>query len=176
GIPSPFGGTDWEPAPLSSAEIFDQRTGEFLPAVGGLKVARYEHTATRLASGKVLLVGGIGDPLAPRAASETSEIYSPVTQTFAFGPDLLLLRYEGHAATLLADGRVLITGGYSSGVGYGAVDEAEIYDPSSNRFTGAGSMTTPRRFHTATLLADGRVLIAGGYDASGNVTNTAEVF
>jgi hypothetical protein len=66
----------------------------------------------------------------------------------------------GHEATLLADGRVLVTGGH------GSSPAAEIFDPATNSFGGAGNMTAPRRDHTATLLLDGSVLVAGGGNAS----------
>src|SRR5262245_31825817 len=64
----------------------------------------------------------------------------------------------GHAATLLPNGKVLLTGGRSDGSG-----TAELFDPLSRSFSTTGEMITPRRNHTATLLADGRVLIAGGF-------------
>jgi len=71
-------------------------------------------------------------------------------------------RTWGHTATLLRDGRVLVTGGYD---GQADLASAELYDPFTGTFTATGSMSAPRNSHTATLLNDGRVLIAGGsYD------------
>ena len=78
-----------------------------------------------------------------------------------------------HTATLLKDGRVLIAGGGNTDISvdratYTYLASAELYDPASGTFSLTGSMTTPRSGHTATLLDDGRVLIAGGYDGVGN--------
>ena len=79
------------------------------------------------------------------------------------------------AATTLADGRVLITGGISYG---GPTDTAEIFDPATGEFRLiADRMSSSRFYHTATLLADGRVLIAGGFkEGLSETLATAEIF
>jgi len=84
----------------------------------------------------------------------------------------------GHTATLLMDGKVLITGGNIPVPGGGQVlSSAELYDPATRGFSATGNMTTPRRIgHTATLLPDGRVLIAGGYGAGNAVIASAELY
>lgn len=81
-------------------------------------------------------------------------------------------RYS-HEATLLEDGRVLITGGYAEDT----LDTAVIYEPGPARFVRAsGPMTSPRYRHRATRLPDGRVLLTGGRALTTDALNTAEVF
>ena len=115
-------------------------------------------SATPLADGRVLFAGG---------CSTAAELYDPATGTFTPTGDMTAVR-GGSPATLLLDGRVLFTGGYNCGPAGqdGIWASAELYDPATGTFSPTGSMGTPREFQTATRLADGRVLIAGGYTAA----------
>jgi hypothetical protein len=117
-------------------------------------------SATRLADGRVLLIGI--DPTSP-------QVYDPKTGKFTRTGALPLVP-EFATATLLSDGRVLIAGGHTTTT----VAAAEIFDPTTGTFTATGPMTEPREGHTATLLADGRVLIAGGVAVTYMVTTNAE--
>src|SRR5213080_371600 len=96
---------------------------------------------------------------------------SSSTQVEQFGP--LVVPRTGHAATVLADGRVLITGG-RDGAGT-IVAIAEIFDPATETSTAVGALVTARVSHTATLLPNGRVLVAGGTSATGPLSS-AEIF
>jgi hypothetical protein len=122
------------------------------------------HTATRLADGRVLVVGG-EDPFLDFEPLATAEIYDPTLNTWTY-TDSLSKGRDQHTATLLQDGRVLVTGGEDPDLvwrpRFRILRSAEIYDPATGTFTSAGDMNEHRMNHTATRLADGRVLIAGG--------------
>ncbi len=82
-----------------------------------------------------------------------------------------------HSATLLTNGKVLIAGVVSYVFPPSPQASAELYDPSTGTFTATGNMVIPRRMHTATLLADGRVLIVGGFVGLGELfTASAELY
>ncbi len=131
-------------------------------ATGSMSVARYNQTATLLPSGKVLIVGGfdIIPAFPPGTSYKSAELYDRATGLFTPAGSMATGR-DGHTATLLANGKVLITGGFEAG-GAGFLKSAELYDPTTGLFSPTGSMGTARRFHTATLLANGKVLVAGG--------------
>ncbi|HEY3912566.1 MAG TPA: kelch repeat-containing protein [Stellaceae bacterium] len=130
-----------------------------------MKVARADATATPLLNGKVLIAGGqtSGNRGAPVAARST-ELYDPATDRFAAGPPMNAIRTLA-TATLLPNGRVLIAGGYAFPNPVETVAGTELYDPGSNTFAAAAAtpaMNVARAAATATLLPDGKVLIAGG--------------
>src|SRR5579862_1373407 len=77
-----------------------------------------------------------------------------------------------HTATLLTNGKVLLTGGFSYASGFPTTASAELYDPTAGSFSPAGGMSTPRAFHTATQLPNGKVLIAGGTSGVNQNNNT----
>ncbi|HKT24956.1 MAG TPA: kelch repeat-containing protein [Terriglobales bacterium] len=143
-----------------------------------LTTARMQHGATLLPNGKLLVTGGY-DLSAPGTQFDpvfkSTEIYDPATAKFTVGPEMWFPR-RYHVATLLKDGRVLITGGIQlRGTGFGASGNTEIYDPATNQFVlGQRLVESGRWLHTATLLPDGRVLIAGG--RSNNCSASCEIF
>jgi hypothetical protein len=131
-------------------------------AGAALATARYEHTATLLANGKVLVVGGLGSS----SVLGSCELYDPAAGTWSATGSLIHPR-SAHTATLLSDGTVLVTGGDSGSV----TATCELYNPATGTWSGTNSMSTARTVHTATLLDDGRVLVVGG-DASSSLTSS----
>jgi hypothetical protein len=154
---------DGEPA-LVSAERFEPATNGSVPILGGLLSARAAHVQIALADGRVLLAGGerTSFPFLPLA---TCEIYNPATGTFASTPSLHFARSFAHAA-LLADGRVLLTGGQGlslDGVSLIFRADAEVYDPVLNTWTLVGSrMEAGRSAHFSAAHAAGDAIIIGG--------------
>ncbi|MCL4502878.1 MAG: hypothetical protein M1438_13680 [Deltaproteobacteria bacterium] len=164
------GGTD-------STELFDPTQGTWT-TTGPLNNPLRHHTATLLTDGRVLVAGGeYFDSTSGTVIQVNSVvIYDPATGTWAITGPLTTPRTD-HKANLLEDGQVLISGGAyqdSSGA-YIPLNSAEIYDPDREIWTLIGPLNTARYRHTATLLANGRVLATGGSGASG-ILNSAEVY
>jgi hypothetical protein len=142
-----------------------------------MTVGRDNAMATLLQDGRVLIAGGDAYDLVskgePPDGSRTAELYDPTTGSFNRTGSMLEPRGYG-SATLLRDGRVLISGGISNGVAYAS---AELYDPATGSFSQTGSMAAGRHFDSATLLDDGGVLIAGGeIGSSSDGSATAELY
>lgn len=157
------------PVFLGTAEVYDPALRTF-SATGSMLDSRYLHTGTLLGNGKVLIAGGYNSTSMSLIGAE---LYDPATGGFTSTGVMSVARYA-HTATALADGRVLIAGGFSINGTTALLDVAEIYDPATGTFTAVGRMTAARFRHTATLLADGRVLIAGGFGAG--FLSSAELF
>jgi len=113
-----------------------------------------------------LIVGGDGDPI-------DSGVVRPGDREVQ--PDRIAIVGADSHGDAVKDGRVLIVGG-------GETNTAELYDPTTGKFSRTGSMAGIRYFHTATLLADGRVLVLGGRTvgtspaAPGDDVASAEVY
>ncbi len=163
--------------PLASAELYDPSTGTFTPA-GSMTTARDQLTATLLPDGRVLLAGGSAGNASQGAGSmvplASAELYDPTTGIFKPTGSMSTSRGWGQTATPLPDGRVLVAGG--SSVGIGLLASAELYDPATGTFSPAGSLATGRYTQTATLLIDGRALIAGGCDTARSILTSAELY
>jgi len=155
---------------LNTIELYDVRTGTARPFSATLKVPRRGHTATLLADGRVLVIGGTWQ--------KRTEIIDVTAETVTWGPVVGTPR-EDHRTTRLVDGpspagvpihrdaggRLLVTGGTATIGKATSVDVAEIYDPQTESFrTVTARMNRAREDHTADLLPDGRVLITGGED------------
>jgi uncharacterized protein YjdB len=146
---------------LSSAEIYDPVAGTFTGTSNSMSAARFGASAVVLNSGSVLIAGGFDGTNLPAA----SEIFTPNDIAFSGpGPSLNVPRYHA-TATLLNNGQVLVAGGSTCNSPGCPTHAAEIYDPAANIFNVVSAMNVPRFHHTATLLTNGDVVIAGGYSA-----------
>jgi hypothetical protein len=159
-------------ASTTTAQVWDPATGSFsradFAADPHLAGDTSRHRGTILADGRILTI-----------QQTEARVWDPATQSSHPAGHLIVPRHYGYfTATLLSDGRVLIVGGEDTG--REPLAEAEIWDPTTKRFTKAGSPLLPRSRHAAALLQDGRVLIVGshgpglGYPDDG--TTTAELF
>ena len=162
---------------LSSIESYDPSAGVFTSQSVFMNVPRTGHATTKLADGRLLLTGGED---ATFQVNSSAEIFDPATGKFSPTGSLIQGRH-GHTATLLGDGTVLVVGGYSdtagSNNGTSVVPIAEIYNPVNGTFRQASSNpNVARAYHTATLLQNGKVLIAGGQIAGQQDTSTVELY
>lgn len=156
-----------------TAELYDPGTtgspldSAFTILADPMNGERHDHTATRLLDGRVLITGGRDDVWDSPSGTvlSSAEIYDPATGEFTPTGSMNEARVY-HAATLLPDGKVLITGGFQAQPQEMNLDTAEIYDPGSGTFSYIGSpqetMNLERSHHSAVHLGGGFVLIVGG--------------
>jgi N-acetylneuraminic acid mutarotase len=160
---------------LATAELYDPGSGSWT-ATGSMGGGRILHTATVLPDGKVLVAGGAdGVTETSVNALASAELYDPSTGSWTATGNMRQARAR-HTATLLPNGKVLVVGGSGSGPGTDSLASAELYDPMSGTWTATGNLIEARTYHTATLLPDGRVLVAGGSGSSGPQLASAELY
>jgi hypothetical protein len=147
---------------LDACEIYDPVSGSFT-LIRSMTHPRISHTATLLTNQKVLVSGGA-------YYSNTGELYDHVAQTWTLTGPMTVIRRSSHTATRLLDGRVLLAGGHVES----ATSKAELFDPATNAFNPADSLTAVRTQHRASLLTNGIVLITGGYNGT-TVLKSAEL-
>ncbi len=171
---------DDETPVAQTAELFDPTTHTW-SSTTNLTVPRIFHTATAIGGGKILVAGGkTSDGSVDLSSAEIFDTTSdpPIwTQT----QDDMPAPHVSGTATLLQDGRVLVAGGVIGDISSGTVSaKADIYDPITDTWTAAADLHAARAYHTATLLEDGRVLVAGGSDSgffgSGGNLASAEIY
>jgi len=145
-----------------TAELYDPATGSWTRAAAMDRQRGAGHTATLLTDGRVLVLGG------EHGAEGSAEIYDPVSGAWTAVARMLAAR-SGQTATLLPDGRVLVAGGTETpsgnqapGLAEVSLASAELFDPVTGSWAAAMPMSVDRAGHSATLLPDGRVLVAGG--------------
>jgi hypothetical protein len=181
GFPFPFAN------PLHSVELYNPVTNSFAPppttpTMGAVGSAP---TATLLPDGKVLIAGGLAGfgILGDAEISNGVNLYDPVTNSFAVSTPLMNEPRELATATLLPSGKVLIAGGFGPGPGGDlpivALSSVDLYDPASNSFAPTAALPTmnqARASATATLLNNGKVLIAGGVGTSNGILASVELY
>ena len=188
------GGLDQFNGPMTTAEFYNFKTAAFSckflggvnSAAGACKntlvTARFYASVAPLPGGGALIAGGNG---VGTICLNSAEIYNSSTGKFTATGSMTDAHCFAHTTTVLHNGEVLITGGEDETGNL--VNTADMYNPATGKFDCSGlggadpttgycqSTLTDARFHdTATLLKDGRVLIAGGFD--GSIVNTAELF
>jgi hypothetical protein len=146
--------------PVTTAELVDERRGA-VSTTGNPRVQRTSHTATRFGNDKVLITGGYrSGEGAVLGISRSAEIWEPSTNRFRLLPATMRVARAGHSATLLPDGRILITGGLSPNSSY---QFAEVFDPATETFSVFAAVDNRERgLHATAQLPDGSVLVLGG--------------
>jgi hypothetical protein len=156
--------------------------------IGPMRQSRWEHTATLLPNGKVLLAGGFGNYIPGSNAQpvlNSAELYDPATGTWTLTPPMQTSRAL-HSAALLPNGKVLVAGGRTCGAPPPAAcdftvrtNTAELYDPATNTWAQTGNMNKPRHTTSAATLQNGKVLVPGGFSSLADphdTDNTADLY
>lgn len=146
----------------ATAEVYNTTT-DTSTVTGSMQIARADHQATLLSSGRVLVSGGLGTT---GELLGSSEIYDPATRSWTLTGPLNQPR-SGHSVARLPNGNVLVAGGVGAS---GPLASAEIYDSRTGVWTATSAMDQSRSHIRAATLNDGRILVVGvsprGFDSS----------
>src|SRR5256714_7432967 len=126
--------------------------------------AEYNPT-TFFPNAKVMVIGA-DNRKGAAAVLNSAELYDPASGSWSPTANNLATRRRYHTATLLADGRVLVAGGYNQDSGGMALGTAGLYDPTTGVWSATGNLATAPRNHTANLLPNGKGLVVGGVNTS----------
>lgn len=159
-------------AVTNEAYLYNPADGSYVATNGSMNAARAAAAAVRLNNGKVFIFGGLGainlaDPASLLTGIlNSSEIYDPASGLFAAGASIT----EGkafHTCTLLNNGQVLVAGGLATAFGLPFISNTGYtYNPTNNTFSIFPKTFNGARFlHSATKLADGKVILTGGMSA-----------
>ena len=163
-------GTTGSPHSRNTCEVFDvkEMKWHYIPSMNS---GRANHTLEKLKSGEILAIGG--------SNINTTEILNNTFSEWKYVDTLKRKRLYAQTTTCLKDGRVLLVGGYSdyptSDTAL-ALNECELFNPETQKWEVTASLNTGRFFHTATLLQDGRVLVAGGSTIKNGYLSSCEIF
>jgi type II secretory pathway component GspD/PulD (secretin) len=161
---------------LASAELFDPSTNTF-SATAAMTTARAAHTAVLAPDGSVIILAGNNDQ---NVSISSDDVYESGSGSFASTGSLHHERWL-HTATLLPNGKVLVAGGERRSFDDDGLPNlvvlttVEIFDPVTGHATSRANLKTERVVHTATLLKNGKVLIAGGLNNAGTTLSSAEL-
>lgn len=158
----------WSVQTLSTAELYNPTTGTFAVTTENLITARYNHTATLLPNGMVLIAGG--DTVNSVATTAAAELFDPAQGTFTSTGNLVTAR-ASQTATFLANGQVLLAGGTENPVVV-MMNSAELYDPVAGTFSSTGSLAAALLDQRTTMLPSLQPLVIGGFS---NVSNGGQV-
>jgi len=167
------GGTDGTQI-LDSCELYDRRINEWI-IISTMTIPRAYHKATLLPNGNVLISGGQTQLSNTISITNTSEIYYPSVRKFVRAGSMNTNRML-HTQTLLHNGNVLVTGGVGGTESGNYLNSAEIFITTANLWISVSNLNYSRSEHTATLLKNGNVFIAGGINGTGSPLNTTEIF
>ncbi|MDX6770298.1 MAG: kelch repeat-containing protein [Elusimicrobiota bacterium] len=165
----------------NSAELYDPVTNTWSNVANNMTHARFNHTATLLNDGRVLVCGGQRDTGAVPTINSSCNFFCTSNSqsgcagaafTFIAAPSLQQGR-SIHTAVLLKDGKVWFGGGWNPAVTPTYLATTERFDPVLGIFNSAAPLAQGRAYHTATLMGQGKILIAGGHNADNSTVNGA---